>query len=75
MEAPVADIVKSDKVSLKQIFKDNWHAFITIRKTIVSWYVAYTVWKVINCREPDGLGFQTFACPVHADQTCIVPNS
>ena len=27
--------------------------------------MAFNVWKVINCREPEGLGFTTFACPNH----------
>jgi len=39
------------------------------------WYVAYNVWKVINCREPDGLGYATFACPVHPSELCHVPHT
>ena len=37
--------------------------------------MAFNVWKVINCREPDGLGFATFACPNHPEQVCHVPRS
>jgi len=69
------EIIKSDKVSLKQIFKDNWNAFVAKNRKLVEWYMAYNVWKVINCREPDGLGFRTFACPVHSDQYFHVPNT
>ena len=46
-----------------------------LSKTLVTWYVAYNVWKVINCREPDGLGFATFSCSDHPDQVCHVPKS
>lgn len=69
------EIIKGKKVSLKQIFKENWNAFLKAYRNLVEWYMAYNIWKVINCREPDGLGFRKFACPVHLEQTCCVPNS
>ena len=31
--------------------------------------------KVMNCREPDGLGFATFACPDHPCEIRIVPRT
>jgi len=37
--------------------------------------MAYNVWKVMNCREPNGLGFATFACPAHPTEVCYVPHS
>jgi len=69
------EIVKSDKVSLKQIFKENWNAFRKKHPDLIQWYMAFNIWKVINCRESDGLGFTAFACSVHPDQICYVPNS
>ena len=36
---------------------------------------AYNVWKVNNCREPDGLGYATFSCPVHPTELCHVPRT
>ena len=29
----------------------------------------------MNCREPDGLGFVTYACPDHPEQVCHIPRS
>ncbi|MBF0117112.1 MAG: transposase [Magnetococcales bacterium] len=61
--------------TLKRIFQEKWDQFLAIYPTLVTWVIAYTVWKITNCREPDGLGFATFACPDHPDQTCQVPRS
>lgn len=61
--------------TLKQILQENWEQFLAIHKTLVTWYIAYNVWKVMNCREPDGLGFATFACPAHPMEVCHVPRS
>ena len=61
--------------TLKIIFKEKWNAFLAVYQTSVTWYMAYNVWKILNCREPDGLGFATFACPNHPDQICHVPRS
>jgi hypothetical protein len=69
------ETIATHKYSLKQIFKDNWPSFLKAYPSLVTWYMAYNVWKIINCREPDGLGFKTFACPIHHDQVCHVPNS
>ena len=67
--------IQSKKFSLKQIFKDHRPSFIKSHKTLVTWYIAYNVWKILNCREPDGLGYMTFACPVHPEQVCQIPMS
>ncbi len=69
------ETITANKYSLKQIFKDNWALFLKEYPSLVTWYMAYNVWKIINCREPDGLGFKTFACPIHHEQVCHVPNS
>ncbi|MBF0614689.1 MAG: transposase zinc-binding domain-containing protein, partial [Magnetococcales bacterium] len=61
--------------TLKRIFQEKWGQFLAIYPTLVTWVIAYTVWKIMNCREPDGLGFSTFACPDHLDQTCQIPRS
>ena len=61
--------------TLKQIFRENWEQFLSLHQTLVTWYIAYNVWKVMNCREPDGLGFATFACPAHPTEVCHVPRS
>ena len=66
---------QSKQFSLKQILKDNWCAFLDAHHLLVTWYAAYNVWKVINCREPDGLGYATYACPIHSSETQHVPHS
>ena len=61
--------------TLKRILQENWDRFLDTYREEVEWYMALNVWKVINCREPEGLGFATFACPDHPDQICRVPRS
>ena len=63
------------RFTLKQILQENWEKFLSIHKALITWYIAYNVWKVMNCREPDGLGFATFACPAHPTEVCHVPRS
>jgi len=57
------ETIHSNKFSLKQIFKDHWPSFVKAHKALVKWYIAYNVWKILNCREPDGLGYMfQFIC-------------
>ena len=69
------EVVQSKKITLKRILKENWCSFLDAYHSSVTWYAAYNVWKVINCREPDGLGYATFSCPVHPDEFCHVPRT
>lgn len=69
------EAIQSRGVTLKQILQENWCDFLDVYHTLVQWYAAYNVWKVINCREPDGLGYATFACPVHPTEFIHVPHS
>ena len=69
------ETVQQGHFTLKQIFQDHWEQFILLYPTLVTWYIAYNVWKVLSCREPDGLGFMTFACPSHPTEICHVPRS
>jgi hypothetical protein len=61
--------------TLKRIFQENWDSFLLVYPMLVTWCIAYNVWKVMNCREPDGLGFATFACPNHPWEVCHIPKS
>ncbi|MEO5334042.1 MAG: transposase zinc-binding domain-containing protein [Magnetococcus sp. YQC-5] len=63
------------RFTLKKIFQDNWKQFLAVYRVTVTWFVAYNVWKIMNCREPDGLGFNTYACPDHPGETCRIPGS
>jgi len=69
------ETIQSGQFTLKQILQQNWCSFLDVYHLLVQWYTAYNVWKVINCREPDGLGYATFACPVHPSEFCHVPRS
>ena len=69
------EAIQSKKVTLKQILRDRWCSFLDANHSLVPWYAAYSVWKVINCREPDGLGYATFACPIHPSEFQRVPYS
>ncbi len=69
------ETVGKNRFTLKQIFRENWSRFLAVFPSVVSFYVLYNVWKVTNCREPDGLGYHTFACPDHPDQVCHVPRT
>ena len=69
------ETIKSKNITLKQILKDNWCSFLDAYHLLIPWYVAYNVWKVINCREPDGLGYATFSCPVHPSEFYHIPRT
>ena len=61
------ETIRKGQFTLKQIFKDNWDSFSAVHRMQISWFVAYNVWKIMNCREPDGLGFVPYACPDHPE--------
>ena len=69
------ETIRKGQFTLKQIFKDNRDSFSAVHRMQISWFVAYNVWKIMNCREPDGLGFVTYACPGHPEQVCHIPRS
>ena len=69
------ETVQQDAISLKQIFKDNWDKFLSKHYTLVTAYMAYNVWKIMNCREPEGLGYITYSCPDHPQEICQIPKS
>ena len=69
------EIIQHKSISLKQIFQENWEHFLSIHSSLVTSYMAYNVWKIMNCREPDGLGYATYACPVHTEEICHVPRT
>ena len=69
------EAIQSKKITLKQILQENWCSFLDEYHSLVQWYAAYNVWKIINCREPEGLGYATFACPTHPTEIIHVPHS
>ncbi len=69
------EAIQKSPITLKLIFQENWNSFLAEHQALVTWYMAYNVWKIMNCREPDGLGFSTFVCPVHSCEIRQVPHS
>jgi len=69
------ETIQQSPITLKLIFQENWNSFLAVHPTLVTWYIAFNVWKIMNCREPDGLGFSTFACPIHPSEIRYVPHS
>ena len=69
------ETISKNRFTLKQIFQDNWDPFLSAYKSLVTVYMAYNIWKIMNCREPDGLGYATFACPNHPGEVCHIPRS
>ena len=69
------EAISKARFSLKQILRDNWRHFVLNFGSLVSFAIAYNVWKVMNCREPDGLGYATYACPDHPQETYHVPRT
>jgi len=69
------ETIHKGPITLKKIFQENWTAFLAVHQTLAAWYAVYNVWKVMNCREPEGLGYATFACPDHPGEVCHIPRS
>ena len=69
------EIIQHNSITLKQIFQENWVNFLSVYQSLVTSYMAYNVWKIMNCREPEGLGYATYACPVHSEEICHIPRS
>ena len=61
--------------TLQRIFKDNWERFVLDNRSRIPFSTAYDVWKVMNCREPDGLGHTACACPEHPEQITHIPKT
>jgi len=69
------EAIQKSPITLKRIFQEHWDAFLADHQELVTWYMAYNVWKIMNCREPDGLGFSVFICPHHSNVIRHVPHS
>ena len=69
------EILQHNSIILKNIFQENWEHFLAIYSSLVSTYMAYNVWKIMNYREPDGLGYVSYACPVHTSEICHIPRT
>lgn len=62
------------KQIIKQIFQDHWKAFQVQHNSIPD-YVNIQVDKMLSCRNPDKLGYRTYACPNHPEEKVVVPHT
>ena len=62
------ETIQQSPITLKLIFQQNCNSFLAVHPTLVTWSIAYNVWKIMNYREPAGLDFSTFACPIHPSE-------
>ena len=67
------ETIRKGHFTLKRIFEENRERFVSSHRSDITFSAAYNVWKVMNCREPNGLGYTTFACPDHPDQITHIP--
>jgi len=56
-------------------FQEHRDAFLAGHQELVTWYMVFNVWKIMNYREPDGLGLSVFACLAHPNEVRHVPHS
>ena len=69
------EATQKSPIILKLIFQENWNSLLADHQTLLSWYMVYNVWKLMNYREPDDLGFSTLYCPVHSCKIRHAPHS
>lgn len=64
----------SGKYTIKQIFQDNWEEYLTKHPDVPD-YVRENVTKMLNCRNPEKIGYTKYACPSHPHRFTVVPHS
>jgi len=72
--AIVMEII-TGRYTIKQIFKDHWPDFLKKYRKGIPNYVIENVEKVLNCRDPQRLGYHKYVCENHPDQVIVVPHS
>ncbi len=43
------ETIQQSPITLKLIFQQNWNAFLGVHPTLVTWTIAFNVWKIMNC--------------------------
>lgn len=65
----------SGHYTIKQIFKDHWDDFVKNHGAGIPGYVTKNVEKMLECREPNALGYHRYLCPNHPDEITTIPHS
>ena len=63
------------RISIKEIFKDNWPNYLAAHQDSIPNYVSATIEKMLSCRDPEKLGYHKYACPEHPEQYVVIPHS
>lgn len=64
----------SGKYTIKQIFQDHWGDYL-VKHPDVSLDTREVVKKMLECRNPDKLGYSKMACPDHPEAYTVIPHS
>lgn len=70
----MVDTITSKKYSIKQIFEEHWDEFLNIHSKTPK-YILAEAKKMLNCRNPQKLGYHKYICPDHPNEYTIVPHS
>lgn len=62
------------KYTIKQIFQGHWDKYLE-RHPEVPDYAIKTIEKMLNCRNPDKLGYARVACSDHPECYTVIPHS
>lgn len=60
---------------MEQIFQEGWDNYLSKHQNSVPDYVVSTVNKMLNCRNPQKLGYHKYACPDHPEEFIVFPHS
>lgn len=61
--------------TIKQILQDHWAHYVLAHLHEIPQYVIDTIDKMLDCRNPQRLGYHKYQCPDHPDQFIILPNT
>lgn len=69
-------ITSLGKRTIKQIFEDNnnWENYLKAHLDTPA-YAVDAVEKMLNCRNPEKLGYHKYCCPDHPSECVVVPHS
>lgn len=64
----------SGKYTIKQIFQEHWLVYLAKHPEVPD-YVRENVSKMLNCRNPEKIGYTKVACSEHSECYTVIPHS
>ena len=46
------ETIQKNSITLKRIFQENWDFFLASHQSLVTWTMAYNVWKTVSDKKP-----------------------